>query len=424
MFRKKLQAYALPFAVFISVVIIILSSTLILAAHYNNRFYNRIIIQDKLNSNVSSAINLLLANPDMLDEGSEKTISLYGETADSVKMEKDSWGIFDLFTVTSFHQRLQVKRSVMAGNYAYNSGNVAFFVSDHGQPVSVAGNVNIQGNTILPESGFKQANIEGKTFTGRRIADHEMQKSKQNLPPLNDNIARLDNKYFVNKYLNDSSIIIPFEEIRQDSIVVSFLDTITVLYSPNTINLNYIFLSGKIIVLSGKEIEINNTSQLTDIICVAPYIKIEDGFSGKLQILAQDSVSIGKDCNLKYPSVVGVISNKQIQKAPYLNIGENTTVCGISFIYRQSATADKQPFLRLGKGSVLKGQAYSNGYAEIKGSIHGSLYTDRFFLSTPSAIYENTIMDADIDIYKLSSSYVGMDLIGEDTHGSVIKWVY
>ena len=424
MLRKKLKAYALPFAVFISVIVVILSSTLILAAHYNNRFYNRIIMQDKLNANVSSAIHLLLVHPNMIDDGGTKLLSLYGETADSVKIEKESWGVFDLFTVTAFHQRLKVKRSVMTGNYKYDSTHVAFFVSDRGKPVSVTGNVEIRGNSILPESGFKQAHIEGKTFTGSRIADSDIHKGNRVLPPLNERIARLNTDYFLNKYLNNFSKIIPFEEMRNDSLVVSFLDTVTVLYSPYSISLNYKILQGKIIVLSEKEIRIGNTNQLTDVLCVAPYIRVESRFSGKLQLLARDSLSIDNDCQLKYPSAVGIISQGQISKAPYINIGEKTTISGITLIYRTAAEADKQPLLRLDKGSVVKGQVYSNGYTEIKGSIHGSLYTDRFFLSTPSATYENTLMDADIDIYKLSRSYVGMDLIDEQTVGSVVKWVY
>ncbi len=95
MFSKKLKGYALPFAVFVSVIVVILSSSLILATHYNNRFYNRIIMQDRLNTNVSSAMNLLLVHPDMVENDGEKLLSLYGETADSVKVEKESWGIFD-----------------------------------------------------------------------------------------------------------------------------------------------------------------------------------------------------------------------------------------------------------------------------------------------------------------------------------------
>ncbi len=424
MFRKKLKGYALPFAVFISVIIVILSSTLILAAHYNNRFYNRITLLDKLNANASSAINLLLVHSDMLEDGGEKTISLYGETADSVKMEKESWGVFDLFTVTASHQRLKVKRSAIAGNYKYDSTNVAFFVSDRGKPISVAGNVDIRGNTVLPESGFKQANIEGKTFTGRRIADNEIHKSNQLLPPLSESIARLSTDYFLTKYVNNTTKVIPFEEMRDDSLVVSFLDSVTVLYSSYPITLNYRFLQGKIVVISEKEILISNTSQLNDVVCVAPYIKVEKHFTGKLQLLARDSIAVSDDCYLKYPSVVGVISQEQTSKPPSVRIGEKSTLCGMVFLYRKAAEADKQPLLRLSKGSVVKGQVYSNGYTEIKGSIHGSLYTDRFFLSTPSAIYENTLMDSDIDMYKLSHNYVGMNLIDEQTHGNVIKWVY
>ncbi len=418
-----MEGYALFFAIFIFVLIIILSSTLILSAYYNNHFFNRIIFIDRLNTNASSAINILLAHPETVGYSESKDLSLYGEYGDSVKLKKEQWGVFELFSVTAFNKELQVKRSVMTGDYKYDTENIALFVPDQGKPISVTGNVNIKGNCRLPESGFKQSHIEGKTFTGNRIAG-EIQKSDQSLPDLNERIARLDVRYFLDNYLNDSHRVIPFEKLQKDTLVASFLDSTVVLYSPQTIYLNRLFLRGKIIVLSEEKIQISNYTDLSDIICVAPFISVEKDFIGKLQLFAGDSIHISDNCRFKYPSVAGITASSLGTESKKITIGEKTELNGLTFLYLKTAGSNKQPLLRLEKESIVKGQVYSNGYTEIKGNIYGALYTSRFFLSTPSAIYENTLMDTDIDMFKLSQHYVGADLINEKTTGDVIKWVY
>ncbi len=421
---QKLQGYALAFAVFIFAIVIILSSTLVLSAYYNNYFFNRIVLSVQMTDNASSAINLLLVHPDMVDYSSAKTISLYGEYADSVKVEKEQWGVFDLVVVTAFHKNLQVKRSAIIGNYKYDSTHVALFVPDQGKPISVTGDVRIKGNCLLPESGFKQAHIEGKNFTGSKIDKGNIQKSSHTLPDLNENIANLSVDFFINKYINNSNKIIAFEELRQDSLISSFQDSVTILYSPSSIELNDLFLQGKIIVLSEQKIQIGNNTQLNDIICVAPYILVENQFTGKLQLFAGDSIHIENNCYFKYPSVAGITIPRADNKSTRINIDEKTVLNGMAFIYQKAVTLDKQPSLRLGKESIIKGQVYCNGHTEVKGNIYGALYTARFMLSTPSAIYENTLMDTNIDMFKLSRNYVGADLIQEQTQGSIVKWVY
>jgi hypothetical protein len=423
LFNKKLEAYALFFALFIFVLIIILSGTLILSAYYNNHFFNRIIFIDKLNTHASSAINILLVHPETVGYSESKYLSLYGEYGDSVKLEKEQWGVFDLFTVTAFNKELQVKRSVMTGSYQYDTENIALFVPDQGKPISVTGNVNIRGNCLLPESGFKQAHVEGKTFTGSRI-DGEIQKSDRSLPDLNERISQLEVRYFLDKYLNESHKVIPFEKLGNDTLVTSFLDSTVVIYSSGTINLDHLFIRGKIIVLSEEKIRISNDMDLSDIICVAPFISVDKGFTGKVQLFAGDSIHIGENCLLKYPSVAGITIPHAGTESMNITIGEGTVLNGLTFLYLKTAGSNKQPLLRLEKESVVKGQVYSNGYTEIKGNIYGALYTSRFFLSTPSAIYENTLMDANIDMFKLSQHYIGADLINEKTRGGVVKWVY
>jgi hypothetical protein len=188
--------------------------------------------------------------------------------------------------------------------------------------------------------------------------------------------------------------------------------------------LSNLFLRGKIIVLSERKIEVTNHADLSDIICVAPFISVDNNFTGKLQLFAKDSIHVGNNCRLRYPSVVGITMPHLETQSPIITIGGKTVLNGLAFLYQKIAGSNKQPLLRLEKESIVKGQVYSNGYTEIKGNIYGALYTSRFFLSTPSAIYENTLMDTDIDMFKLSQNYVGADLINEKTTGNVIKWVY
>ena len=59
----------------------------------------------------------------------------------------------------------------------------------------------------------------------------------------------------------------------------------------------------------------------------------------------------------------------------------------------------------------------------MKGQVHGSLYTDKFLLSTPSSVYENHLLNATIDASALPASFVGVGLLNTNSEKKVVAWL-
>lgn len=421
-YRHKIDGYSLPFAMFIFIVIIILSGTLIMAAYQNSIVFNRVLLIERLESNSISAINIMLSNPNQYKENECVEYSLYNEYADSVTLKKIQWGAFDIFHADAYCKKLRKSHSIMIGSYQYDSSSVALMVPDQGKSIALVGNVNITGTCKVPELGFSQPSIEGKNFTGQKI--HSIiKKSETKLPKLNENLKKLDLNYAIKNYINNNNQIIQYDNWEGDSLCTSFTsDTTSVLYCKNKIYIEHKTLKGKVVVISEDGIYIKSSANISDILCFAPYIIIEENFTGNLQMYANDSIIIASNCNLKYPSVAGINNQDEIS---YIKIGPKCQFYGITFLSSDmSNELSQKSILSISENTYVTGQVYSNGYTEIKGNIWGTLYTQKFILRTPTSIYENTIMDANIDIHKLSTNYVGVDLIEEGTTGGIIKWLY
>ena len=98
----------------------------------------------------------------------------------------------------------------------------------------------------------------------------------------------------------------------------------------------------------------------------APYIEIEDGFEGNVQAFARDSLVVGRNCQLQYPSVLGLMKMQSGFFQPFIHVGEKSLVQGVLFSY-QEVIDREQTVIRLEKGTFIEGMVYADGYAEIKG---------------------------------------------------------
>lgn len=419
MIRYSVKGYSLPFAIFIFVTVIILSGALILKAYQNYKVTNRFFIMEKMESNAQSALNLIIVHPEDYPYQQSTSLSLYGEIMDSVTLQKEQWGAFDIVKSSSSYLGITRSHSALIGSYKCDSSSVALFVPEAGQSIALVGNVNISGICKLPISKFSQPSIEGRNFTGSTGAS-ALSASSTRLPDLTPRLKNLRFESANIKLTNDK--MVPFEELETDTLSIPFFnDTAITIFSSNPIILDNKNISGKVMIFSEKSITINRTTKLSDVICFAPYIQVTDGFEGKCQLYASDSICIEESCVFKYPSVIG-IHNKTEEHAK-LKFNKNSKLMGVAYLYSENSEKSND-ILQIESGSTIFGQVYSNKYTEIKGTINGSLYTNKLIVRTPSAIYENTLMDATIDISKLSQNYVGVDILNEGTSGGVIKWLY
>jgi len=107
-----------------------------------------------------------------------------------------------------------------------------------------------------------------------------------------------------------------------------------------------------------------------------------------------------------------------------LNIREGTEISGVAFAWQEQVGVRNHLRVSLEKDAIVRGQVYTNGMMDLKGSIYGSLATNGFLLNTPSSVYENHLLNAVVDWSRLSEHFTGINLINESETRNVVQWLY
>jgi len=409
------------------VTIAIICSALILMAYYNKMVYTSYIEKDRVFSNVNSGINLLLAEPETVELNSSKRRSLFESYNDLVLLERKQWGIFELIKVSSWWKNFSFQKIAFTGHYYKNDSSYAIYLADQNKPLSLCGKTEITGNCYLPKAGLKRAYIEGRNFEGKELINGNITFSQDSLPEIIDTFKNLDLEYFKQNYLeSDETFKIIAEEIPEDSLFNSFSDSTILLYTKNDLLLDNIVLTGNITLLCEGTLEITNSCRFEDILVYGKSVWIEEGFAGKFQLFAKDTINIGENVQFKYPSVIGLINdNKEGNTNPSMvNFERGSSFFGVIYSSCHSDVITIDPILKTSEDTKLSGQVYWAGIFDIKGMVNGSVACKKFLLKTPSSIYENHLLDVIIDLDGLSEYYTGVELTGTDRINKVIKWLY
>ena len=143
-----------------------------------------------------------------------------------------------------------------------------------------------------------------------------------------------------------------------------------------------------------------------------------------MQAFATDSLLVGSNVDLEYPSSLGLIQLNKSEQHHFISVGEESVVDGAVIAYQLEYDFRNPIKVSMQKASIVKGYAYINGLVELKGSIFGTLYCNRFSLKTPSTVYENHLLNATIDVTQRSEMYVGPNLTAAKTgRKEVIQWL-
>ena len=164
---------------------------------------------------------------------------------------------------------------------------------------------------------------------------------------------------------------------------------------------------GKIGIFSKKSVYIRKDNDFKGVIIASGKIIIEEGFCGCLQLFAHDSLIIGSNSNFQYPSFI-ILYNQNVNPV-YLEVGDSSIING-DVIVCQEEKSTKEPFLKIGKDALVRGQVYVNGTVNLQGKIHGSLACKDFYLRTRKAYYINHLLDNEINFDSLSGYYTSLDL--------------
>ncbi|MCX6181891.1 MAG: hypothetical protein NT150_08195 [Bacteroidetes bacterium] len=413
-----LRAFALYVALMISVIVALICGSLLTLYYLNDRETYIYETDARLRSNVESAFNWMREN--QIKEGVEVK-DLFGENRDSVELKTRSWGLFNLITVKAFSGSRSKNKSALLGGLLHHKNEYALYMGNSNKPLSLCGRTNITGNAFVPEAGVERAYIEGQNFMGNKLINGEQKTSASALPELK--MEAIDN---ISKYLNgdkmDGDSVLAFSK-DSTKIIQSFGENALVISSAAPIVLDNIELRGKIIIRSAQWVQVKKSAILEDVLVFAPFVFIDDDFSGSGQFYASDSLLAGMDCKLNYPSVLAVINASSSDKSSLLKVGEGSKIQGAVFSFQEKQSIRNKNILILLKDTEVYGQVYSNGYLELQGEVFGSVVCAQFLLKTPSSVYENHLLNTTIDISQLPKGFVGFYLLKEDTQFEISKWL-
>jgi len=396
-----IRASALYLVIVIALVIGVLCSSLIVVAYFYRSEYHRKFRYDQLQNNLNSGINILLASPDST-YARQVTFSLFGKGADSITIQKSAWGIYNVCKVQSFIQTDTLFKTFLTANLVDSTKWAVMYLADEDRPVSVSGKTAIKGNVFIPKAGIQSAYIDNKAYEGdKRIVIGKKHTSEKKLPALDSSLLNLLDKNFALKGANMAN---------KDFVCWSFLkNTKCFDFKNEERTLEHIKLEGNIIVHSDTTLIIDNTATLNNVLVFAKTIIVKEGFNGKCQLFATDSISVGKNCHFSYPSCLGIIRSKapRIVSQARISLGENSAFNGLLFTYEKTPN-DLKPMISLNKKDTIRGQIYSQDVLALKDQvvIDGSVFTKRFIYRNSFTLYENYLINITFNTNELSPYYL------------------
>lgn len=418
MFNLKIRAGALQYAIFISVLISLLVSAFISLTYLQDHFRTKVSMYKDAVQNAD--LGMEYAFEQEIAYNQEINIELDESLNSNVILNRSHWGIFDLIKVNSQIKNESFQKFGIIGGY--NEKRPALYLQDNNRPLVVVGNTVISGNVALPKSGIKRGNISGHSYYGTQLIYGNIGQSKNQLPNFH-NIKYLKN-IKENLYYNDS---LEFIDIYEDQKLVNSFNKPTKIYRQNdAIDLNFVELTGNLIIKSDTLIHISKTAILHDIILIAPKIKIDDFVQGNFQAIATQEITIGANSKLSYPSALILVNEDQIITKDNKNYNQillhsNAEVKGLLCYFSNESKNSYRAQIIIEENARVIGEVYCNQNIELKGTVEGSVYTKGFIANQNGSVYQNHIYNGKIFVENLPKQYCGF--LFEDIPKQVVKWV-
>ncbi|SHM96897.1 hypothetical protein [Flavobacterium chilense] len=424
--KCKIKSGALQFTVFIAVLIALLLAGLILYA------YTFIYMKEQSKGAVENIQFADIGIQTLLEQKEISTdtiqVNFIKKENQIIKTHLSQWGVFQKgIAITQFRKKKFTKIAII-GSLINTAESPTLFLKETHNALTVVGTTSIRGIAYLPTQGVNSGYIAGNSYYGKQLIYGAIKKSTPELPKPEK--AVLDGIQFYSKEYKISN---QEDYINLNSglrIVNSFKAKTKGYYSLDPITIENKSISGNIIIKSETAIKVRKTALLKDIILIAPIIEIEDETQGNFQALASKKITMGKNCNLSYPSALLLFQDNKnsantTSTIPFDNqiyIDAKSNVKGIVCYIQTKETPDFQTQIVLEKEARIKGQVYCNGNFELRGTVSGSVYTKQFLANQSGSIFVNHIYNGTIENESVPPVYAGLPL--EQESKTIMKWLY
>ncbi|MDX8341692.1 hypothetical protein SLH46_21010 [Draconibacterium sp. IB214405] len=399
---KKISAGILPLTLSISLILALFCMAAILLAYYSNLLWIQAKNSYRVELNAQSALEYVLNNKiSSIPLNSSFSTDLFHQGRDSVTISKRAWGIYNLLSIEAYSNKIRHNTNQLIG-YAGVQNNLALYVCNSSPTaLTLAGATEINGNAWLPSKGIKAGTYNRIGYSGSSLVAGETYRSESKLPTLDDNInPKLQQVYDL--------LGTKIEQVKEvpKAMENSFHNQMKILYSQESILLQS-QLKGNIAVVSASEIEIDPSSNLDNIILVAPAIKFKPGFKGCVQAFADKFINLASGVKLLYPSALITNSTKDSQ----INISENVVFQGVIY---QSGDTKLNPSIFISSGSRIEGQVITHGSIEHHGIVYGQILCNSFEINDNSGLHINYLFNAVVDRFSLPETYLFPGILASD----------
>ncbi len=330
------------------------------------------------------------------------------EPASEVTLKAGYWGLYELVTATCSDGK--TKRAQLIGAGVPDESQAALYIPDNRRALTIAGKSDIRGDVRIPGKGIVYGQVKSDFYSGERLPEKRVGISEERLPapyapPVEEFDQMIRNVKIYSAPLDVNELSNSFTE-----------PTLYVIAD----SLSGVTLTGNIIVSSDAAIKVGCTSVLEDVLLVAPKIFIGDGFSGSLQAFAADSLTVGRNVILKYPSGIAITAAGEYS---HISVATGSEVNGYVICRKRETKTKRQnlPNYTQDEGVKVRGLVWIDGVAEIHGTVTGSLYATQPNYYAPQGFYINMLYN--VRIY--GSEAIAFPLwAGNHYPKKTVKWLY
>lgn len=424
MISRSVKAGALQYTIFISVIVALLVTSFIGLSYLHQKTRMKSLFMIDAIDNANNGFNHLITNE--IGYNSPVTLKFTDSIENSTTLIKREWGIYDIVAVNAkVKNEAFNKIGLIGGSIGIRP---SIYLKDNSKPLILVGKTVIKGEAYLPEKGARKGSIGGNSYRGAKLIYGNTHLSRSILP-------LLTNREKVSTPINASYLRENFErfELQENTkYISSFSDKTLFFESRDFIDLEFIELTGNIVIQSHTGIAVSPSSKLEDIILVAPIIEVRNGVKGNFQALASEQIFVDSNCQLNYPSAL-VLNEKVtiatdstlINQQPVVNqiqIASNTIVKGIITFLSKEIKNNYKPQIIISANAEVWGEVYCDRNTDLRGTVIGSVYTDHFIAMQSGSVYINHIFNGEIITPDLTPQYSGLQFL--KTQRAVAKWLY
>lgn len=416
---KKIPAGALQFVLCVGAIIAVLLSTFVLLHHAHHLFDKKTekVIETikKADEGLQQAMaqNLPLHAPLHLALGEEGRIA--------VTVSKSYWGVFERYTVTSTFQKNEFTKTALVGS-KWGDTAPALYLKDDNRPLIITGTSKITGNVYVPQQGIRQGSIGGQYHAFTSPVYGTVYQSTTTLPAVVAGLKTHLQQLLGNVGESSGKAVLRLAPHLQQA--HSFTAPTQYIYG-ELLRLSGVRLTGNILLHATTHIVVDADSDLTDVVLIAPKITIKRGFTGSLQAIASQEITIEDQVVLQYPSALvvdkGRVPNAKDRNRPNIAMGKGVTLKGIVAYFDQSETQAFFPQIAIAENTSVYGEVYCEKSLELRGNVLGKVTTAAFIALENGSIYQNHLYKGNINAGTLPLQYAGLLLTEEKT---VAKWLY